>query len=86
MAEVLKATQVRHSYPERPQFQEFMKPCRFEGTINALEVRGVIPAEIDGTFYRVRPDPQLPPFIENDPVDTIPQTHTAREDHGKLTQ
>lgn len=45
-----------------------MKPCRFEGEIQNLEVRGEIPQEIDGTFYRVMPDPQLPPFIENDPV------------------
>lgn len=45
-----------------------MKPCRFEGEICNLEVHGEIPHEIDGTFYRVMPDPQLPPFVENDPV------------------
>lgn len=45
-----------------------MKPCRMEGNINHLEVHGTIPKDIDGTFYRVMPDPQLPPFIENDPV------------------
>ena len=33
-----------------------------------LEVQGSIPPEIDGTFYRVMPDPQFVPFIENDPV------------------
>jgi carotenoid cleavage dioxygenase len=27
-----------------------------------------LPKELDGTFYRVMPDPQFPPFIENDPV------------------
>jgi carotenoid cleavage dioxygenase-like enzyme len=55
-------------FPDKPQFSGFMKPCRFEGEIQNLEVRGAIPAEIDGTFYRVMPDPQLPPFVENDPV------------------
>ena len=45
-----------------------MKPCRMEGSISHLEVHGTIPEDIDGTFYRVMPDPQLPPFIENDPV------------------
>jgi carotenoid cleavage dioxygenase-like enzyme len=45
-----------------------MSPCRFEGEVQNLEVRGEIPLEIDGTFYRVMPDPQLPRFIENDPV------------------
>lgn len=33
-----------------------------------MEVKGEIPKEIDGTFYRVMPDPQVVPFIENDPV------------------
>lgn len=58
----------RTTFPERPQFSGFMKPCRFEGNIDHLEIRGCIPEEIDGTFYRVMPDPQLPPFIEDDPV------------------
>ena len=68
------------AFPERPQFSEFMKPCRFEGEIQHLEVRGDIPTEIDGTFYRVMPDPQFPPYIENDPVrmreQVVVRTHT----------
>lgn len=57
-------------FPDRPQFSGFMKPCRVEGEVQNLEVYGEIPADIDGTFYRVMPDPQLPPFIEDDPVCT----------------
>lgn len=45
-----------------------MKPCRFEGEINFLEVEGDIPEDIDGTFYRVMPDPQFPPLTDKDPV------------------
>ncbi len=48
-----------------------MKPCRYEGEVQNLEVYGQIPKEIDGTFYRVMPDPAFPPFIDNDPVNTI---------------
>lgn len=59
---------IESAFPDRPQFQGFMKPCRLEGEVQALEVRGIIPKEIDGTFYRVMPDPQLPPFVQNDPV------------------
>lgn len=55
-------------FPNRPQFSGFMKPCRFEAEVQNLEVYGEIPQDIDGTFYRVMPDPQLPPFFENDPV------------------
>ena len=59
---------VSNAFPQQPQFSGFMKPCRFEGEIQDLEVLGEIPSEIDGIFYRVMPDPQFPPFIENDPV------------------
>lgn len=61
---------VSQHFPDRPQFSGFMKPCRVEGEVLNLEVRGEIPADIDGTFYRVMPDPQLPPFIQDDPVST----------------
>lgn len=59
---------VGNYFPSRPQFSGFMKPCRLEGDVQNLEVHGVIPDEVDGTFYRVMPDPQMPPFIEDDPV------------------
>ena len=68
MAGHFRASQSSTSFPSLPQFSGFMKPCRFEGEIQHLEVSGEIPPEIDGTFYRVMPDPQLPPFVENDPV------------------
>lgn len=62
---------VSQKFPDYPQFSGFMKPCRFEGEIQNLEVEGTIPQEIDGTFYRVMPDPQFSPFIENDPVSCL---------------
>ncbi|KAH7162009.1 carotenoid oxygenase [Dactylonectria estremocensis] len=55
------------AFPSLPQFSGFMKPCRFEGELRFLEVEGDLPQELDGTFYRVMPDPQFAPFIENDP-------------------
>ncbi|KIX09393.1 uncharacterized protein Z518_00472 [Rhinocladiella mackenziei CBS 650.93] len=55
------------AFPNKPQFSGFMKPCRFEGEVQNLEVKGTIPTSINGVFYRVMPDPQFPPFIENDP-------------------
>lgn len=63
----MEATSLSH-FPNRPQFSGFMKPCRVEGDIQHLEVYGEIPKNIAGTFYRVMPDPQLPPFIQDDPV------------------
>lgn len=58
----------RNNFPDRPQFSGFMKPCRVEGEVPNLEVYGEIPNDIEGTFYRVMPDPQFSPFIEDDPV------------------
>lgn len=58
----------RKDFPSYPQFSGFMKPCRVEGEVLNLEIHGRIPEDIDGTFYRVMPDPQFSPFIENDPV------------------
>ncbi|KAM7212206.1 carotenoid oxygenase [Rhypophila decipiens] len=58
---------VQSHFPNRPQFQGFMKPCGVEGEAFNLEIEGKIPDEINGTFYRVMPDPQFSPFIENDP-------------------
>lgn len=59
------------AFPNRPQFSGFMRPCRVEGGASDLQVLGEIPKEIDGVFYRIMPDPQLPPFIEDDPVSTV---------------
>ncbi|KAF7547173.1 hypothetical protein G7Z17_g7923 [Cylindrodendrum hubeiense] len=61
------SSQVGKAFPNSPQFSGFMKPCRFEGDLKFLEVEGDLPEELDGTFYRVMPDPQFVPFIENDP-------------------
>lgn len=62
------AAEVLNHFPERPQFSGFMRPCRVEGDAQNLEIYGEIPKDIDGTFYRVMPDPRFPPFIYNDPV------------------
>lgn len=67
------SSQSGKAFPNLPQFSGFMKPCRFEGEIRFLEVEGDLPEELDGTFYRVMPDPQFAPFIEDDPVSIFPQ-------------
>ncbi|TLS29311.1 hypothetical protein PpBr36_00007 [Pyricularia pennisetigena] len=67
MAGHFKNPAYSQKFPDRPQFSGFMKPCRFQGEVSNLEVEGSIPPEIDGTFYRVMPDPQFVPLVENDP-------------------
>jgi carotenoid cleavage dioxygenase len=78
MAGHFKYRATSQHYSDHPQFSGFMKPCRFEGEVQNLEVYGEIPKEIDGTFYRVMPDPAFPPFIDNDPVREIAFQHISR--------
>lgn len=54
-------------FPSAPEFTGALyKPARFEGQVYDLEVEGKIPAEIDGTFFQVAPDPQYPPMLGKD--------------------
>ena len=48
-------------FPKSPTFLTIDEPFRFEGELFDLEVEGQIPAELDGTFFRVGPDQQFPP-------------------------
>jgi len=50
-------------FPKSPTFSTIDEPFRFEGELYDLEVEGQIPAELDGTFYRVGPDQAFPPML-----------------------
>lgn len=54
-------------FPDVPTFRGFQAPGRFEGEVRDLEVvQGEVPADLNGAFYRVGPDPQYPPLLGND--------------------
>jgi carotenoid cleavage dioxygenase len=53
-------------FPDTLAFSGVLKPLRFEGDILDMEVEGVIPPELNGTFHRVHPDQQFPPMYDND--------------------
>lgn len=57
------------SYADQPMFRGFAAPFRSECDIRDCEVEGQIPADLDGTFYRVGPDFQYPPRLPNIPFD-----------------
>jgi len=61
-----KKANPRIKFPETPVFQGFNAPTRIETDISNLEVTGIIPEEIDGTFYRIQPDHRFPPIFEDD--------------------
>ena len=53
-------------FPDTPSFTGFNMPSRIEADIADLVHEGAIPAELDGAFYRVQPDPQFPPRLGDD--------------------
>ena len=53
-------------FPNTPNYTGPMTPVRIEGDVVSLEFEGEIPAGLDGAFYRVQPDPQLPPRLADD--------------------
>ncbi|MDH6219591.1 carotenoid oxygenase family protein [Streptomyces pseudovenezuelae] len=53
-------------FPRSPQMSGWEAPQRFEGDIYDLEIEGEVPADLDGSFFRVAPDPQYPPMMGDD--------------------
>ncbi|KAJ0109795.1 hypothetical protein J7T55_004345 [Diaporthe amygdali] len=60
------AYQPEARYPENPFFKGPEAPCRFEAEIYNCMVRGEIPPQIDGTYYRVMPDALWAPLYDDD--------------------
>jgi carotenoid cleavage dioxygenase-like enzyme len=53
-------------FPVTPSFTGFSTPSRIEADTDDLTYQGTIPRELSGAFYRVQPDPQFPPRLEDD--------------------
>lgn len=53
-------------FPDTPNFTGFNSPSRIEADVANLVHHGEIPAELDGAFFRVQPDPQFPPRMDDD--------------------
>jgi carotenoid cleavage dioxygenase-like enzyme len=53
-------------FPDTLSFTGFNTPSRIEADIADLVHQGSIPAELDGAFFRVQPDPQFPPRLGDD--------------------
>ena len=53
-------------FPNSPSFTGPFEPVRVECDVGDLMVEGDIPADLDGAFYRVQPDPHYPPLLGDD--------------------
>ncbi|KAK7697282.1 hypothetical protein SLS64_013716 [Diaporthe eres] len=54
------------NYPQNSFFKGLEAPSRFEAEVYNCIIRGTIPPQIDGTFYRVMPDTVWAPRCEDD--------------------
>ncbi|HEY1608807.1 MAG TPA: carotenoid oxygenase family protein [Paraburkholderia sp.] len=53
-------------FPDTPSFTGFNTTSRIEADITDLVHEGTIPAQLNGAFFRVQPDPQFPPRLGDD--------------------
>lgn len=53
-------------FPDTRSFTGFNTPSRVEADAEYLNVEGVVPAEMDGAFYRAQPEHQFPPLLGDD--------------------
>ncbi|KAJ5848392.1 hypothetical protein N7455_012349 [Penicillium solitum] len=59
-------TSKQNKFPLTDTFTGFNSASRLEADVENLEVTGVIPKDIDGTFFRVQPDHRFPPVYDSD--------------------
>lgn len=53
-------------FPDLPIYTGFNTPSRLEADVTDVEIEGAVPADLDGAFYRVGPDPAYPPLHGRD--------------------
>lgn len=53
-------------FPALPQFSGQNAPSRLQCDLFDLEIDGVLPSSLQGTWYRCGPDPQFPPMLGDD--------------------
>ena len=53
-------------FPDQLVYRGYSAPSRIEASVYDLEVDGMIPPELNGTYFRACADPQYPPFHGTD--------------------
>ncbi len=51
-------------FPDTPAFSRHNTPTRLEATVHDLEVEGELPDVLQGTWFRLTPEPQFRPCSE----------------------
>ena len=53
-------------FPQTPSYTGVFEPIRIEADVTDLDIEGEVPADLDGAFFRVQPDPKHPPLLGDD--------------------
>ena len=53
-------------FPKTPSYTGVFEPIRIESDVADLDIEGEVPADLDGAFFRVQPDPKHPPLLGDD--------------------
>jgi carotenoid cleavage dioxygenase-like enzyme len=68
-----------------PYLSRGFEPIRMERDCAHLTIEGVVPAELDGTFYRIGPSPQFAPRGNYNPLNGDGMVHAFRVHAGKVS-
>lgn len=66
MHTLISACRPGMQFPTTPTYSAFDKPGRIEADIHELEVNGEIPVDLNGTFFRIAPEPTFAPKMGDD--------------------
>lgn len=68
-----------------PYLSKGFEPIRMECDCAHLTIEGKVPAEIDGTFYRIGPSPQFAPRGNYNPLNGDGMVHAFRVHQGEVS-
>ncbi len=72
-------------FPADPYMQKGFAPIRFECDYAHLGIEGALPRELDGTFYRIGPNPQFAPRGRYNPLHGDGMVHAFRLRNGEVS-
>ncbi|MDX1734714.1 MAG: carotenoid oxygenase family protein, partial [Halioglobus sp.] len=72
-------------WPDNPFLQGYYEPITFEATAPELVIEGEIPQDLNGTFYRNGPNPQVPPKNEYHFFTGDGMIHAFTFDNGRVS-
>src|SRR3984893_4861454 len=68
-----------------PYLSRGFEPLKIEYDCANLSIEGKFPEDLDGTFYRIGPNPQFAPRGNYNPLNGDGMVHAFRVHHGRVS-